>query len=619
MGAVFNSSHQVAGRGLVSLCSYRPVRTELWEALPELVDVALGRLKADMVIRGATLVNVFTGELQENVDIAVRRDRIALVGDAEHTIGRRTHVIRAEGLYAAPGFIDAHVHVESSMVVFSEFARAVLPRGTTAIFADPHEIANVLGLEGLRMVWEEVRELPLKVFLCVPSCVPASTPDFETAGASLGPEEVEEALSWPGVAALGEMMNYPGVLAKDPAVMAKIRAALRAGKPVEGHSDGIMDRELCAYVAAGISSCHEATRPEEVAERLRLGMHAMIREGSAWRDLAACIKAITELGLDARRAVLVTDDRHPGDLLAEGHMDFVVRRAIEEGVDPITAIRMATLNPAEHFGLDHYIGAIAPGRAADIVLLSDLEAVRVDMVVADGAVVAHGGVLMVRPARKPYPERAKRTIRLHKPSLEAADFELRVPGAREGETEAHVIGVEEGKATTRHLIERVRISGGAVRPDPGRDLALVAVVERHHATGNIGRGLVRGFGLEAGAVASTVAHDSHNLIVVGVDPGDMALAANAVARAGGGVAAAREGHVLALVELPVAGLMSEEPIEVVAEKVERLERAWRELGCRMKAPFMTLSLLALPVLPELRITDKGLVDTVEFKLIDVLA
>ena len=332
--------------------------------LPELVDVALGRLEADMVIRGTTLVNVFTGELQEGVDIAVRRDRIALVGDAEHAIGRHTHVIRAEGLYAAPGFIDAHVHVESSMVVFSEFARAVLPRGTTAIFADPHEIANVLGLEGLRMVWEEVRELPLKVFLCVPSCVPASRPEFETAGAELGPEEVREALSWPGVVALGEVMNYPGVLSKDEELLEKIRAALRAGKAVEGHSDNIVGAELCAYASAGISSCHEATGPAEVAERLRMGMYAMIREGSAWKDLAACIKAITDMGLDHRRAVLVTDDRHPEDLLEEGHMDFVVRRAVEEGLDPVRAIQMATINPAEHYGLDHYIGAIAPGRAS---------------------------------------------------------------------------------------------------------------------------------------------------------------------------------------------------------------------------------------------------------------
>ncbi len=588
--------------------------------LPELIDVALGRLKADLVIKGATLVNVFTGELQEGVDIAVRKDRIALVGKADHAIGAGTNVVKADGLYAAPGFIDAHVHVESSMVVFSEFARAVVPRGTTSIFADPHEIANVLGLDGLKMVWEESRELPLKVFICVPSCVPASTPEFETAGAELGPEEVAEALSWPGVAALGEMMNYPGVLAKNDGVLAKIRVALETGKPVEGHSDGLMGAELNAYAAAGISSCHEATKPEEVAERLRLGMYAMIREGSAWKDLAACVKAITELGLDARRAVLVTDDRHPSDLLREGHMDYVIRRAVEEGVDPVEAIRMATLNPAEHFGLDHYIGAVAPGRAADVALLSDLETVEVHTVVADGAVVARGGVMMVKPVKRPYPAKAKATVRLHKPRLEPDDFRLHVPGApAEGEAKAHVIGAEEGKVTTRHLVEHVSISGGEVLPDPERDLALVVVVERHKGTGNIGRGLVKGFGLKAGAVASTVAHDSHNLIVMGINPADMAVAANAVAEAGGGMAAAREGRVLALVELPVAGLMSEEPIEVVAEKVERLERAWRELGCRMEAPFMTFSLLALPVLPELRITDKGLVDTVEFKLIGLLA
>ncbi len=593
--------------------SYRPVRTELWQVFPELIDVALGRLKADLVVRNAVLVNVFTGELQEGVDIAVRKDRIALVGKADHAIGAATNVIRADGLYAAPGFIDAHVHVESSMVVFSEFARAVVPRGTTSIFADPHEIANVLGLEGLRMVWEESRELPLKVFLCVPSCVPASRPEFETAGAELGPEEVREALSWPGVVALGEVMNYPGVLSKDEELLEKIRAALRAGKAVEGHSDNIVGAELCAYASAGISSCHEATGPAEVAERLRMGMYAMIREGSAWKDLAACIKAITDMGLDHRRAVLVTDDRHPEDLLEEGHMDFVVRRAVEEGLDPVRAIQMATINPAEHYGLDHYIGAIAPGRAADIVLLSDLEKVEVDTVISDGFLVARKGVLMVRPVKKPYPEKAKRTVRLKRPP-EPRDFEIRVE-IPEGRARAHVIGVEEGKATTRHLIETVEVVDGTVRPDPERDIALLAVLERHKMTGNMGRGLVKGFGLRSGAAASTVAHDSHNLIVVGVSTEDMTLAARAVAGCGGGMAVADRGRILALLELPVAGLMSEEPIEVVAGKVRELAKAWRELGCEMESPFMTLSLLALPVIPELRLTDKGLVDTVEFRLI----
>jgi len=598
--------------------AYRPLRTELPDVFPELIDVALGRLKADVVIRGATLVNVFTGELQEGIDIAIRKDRIALVGDASHAIGGHTHVIRADGLYACPGFIDAHVHVESAMITFSEFARAVVPRGTTSIFADPHEIANVLGLRGLKLVWEESRHLPLKVFLCVPSCVPASSPEFETAGAELTVEDIEEALSWPGVVALGEMMNYPGVLAKEGAVLAKLESAMKMGKVVEGHSNGIVGAELNAYACAGISSCHEATRPEEVAERLRLGMWAMIREGSAWRDLKACIKAITELGLSPRRAVLVTDDRHPDDLLEEGHIDYVIRRAVEEGVDPVVAIQMATINPAEHFRLDHYIGAIGPGRAADVVLLSDLEAVEVDMVISDGSVVARGGVMMVRPEKRSYPDEAKRTVRLKRP-LRPEDFRLLVKEPSEGRVKAHIIGVEEGKATTKHIVGEVLVSGGRIRPSPEDDIALVAVVERHKGTGNIGLGLVRGFGLKAGAVASTVAHDSHNLVVVGMDERDMALAANALAEVGGGMAIYRAGERLAMLELPVAGLVSEEPVEVVAKKVKALENAWSELGCTMKAPFMTLSLISLPVLPELRITDKGLVDTVKFELIDVLA
>lgn len=582
----------------------------------DLIDVALGRVKADLVIRGASLVNVYTEEIQEGVDIAIKGSRIALVGDARHTIGPETAVVDARGLYACPGFMDAHVHVESSMVTFTEFAKAVLPHGTTCIFADPHEIANVLGLDGLKMVRREIQVLPLKVYICVPSCVPASSPRFETSGARLGLREIKEALSWPETIALGEMMNYPGVLAKDKTVLMKIDAALVAGKVVEGHSDGLLGAELNAYAAAGISSCHESTRPEEVAERLRVGMYAMIREGSAWRDLKNCIKALTELGVSPRRAILVSDDRHLNDLLNEGHMDYIARRAIEEGVDPVKAIQMITLNPAEHYGLSDVLGGIAPGKIADIVLVSNLERVEVREVYLDGALAARDHKLIIEMRSRTYPMRAKRTVRLPR-ALKPEDFTIKLNKC--GKVMAHIIQVFELSTLTKHLIGEVESVNGEIRADPARDIALAAVIERHKKSGRIGKGLVKGFGLKAGAIASTIAHDSHNLMVIGMNPRDMALAANEVVRAGGGIAAALSGRIIAKLELPIAGLITDEPVERVSEKIKRVEDAWRQLGCEMKSPFMTMSLISLPVLPELRLTDKGLIDTLEFKKINLVA
>jgi len=581
-----------------------------------LVSTALGREKADLVVRKSKLVDVYTREVLEGVDVAVKGDRIALVGDAGHTIGPNTLVVDAAGRYLAPGFLDGHVHVESSMLTITQFARVVLPRGTTGVFIDPHEIANVLGLDGVRMMLEESRHLPLRVYACIPSCVPAS-PEFETTGAEIGPREIEEALGWERVVALGEVMDYPGVLAGKDKVHLEIGAALRAGKVVEGHSDGLLGRELAAYVAAGITSCHESTREIEAKQRARLGMWVMAREGSAWRDLADVIRAHTQRGIDPRRIVLVSDDRHPEDLLREGHMDHILRRAMEEGVDPLTAIQMVTLNTAEHFGVDGDIGGIAPGKFADMVLMKSLSDVSVDEVIVGGKIVARGGRLLVELGRARYPDRARRTMNVKRP-LAPQDLVVR-SSTREGMVRVHVIGVSEGKVITRHLVEELPAAEGAILPSVERDVAKVAVVERHRASGNMGLGFVKGFGLREGAVASTVAHDSHNLLVMGVNDQDMALAANRLIELGGGVIAVRGGRVLAAVELPIAGLMSERDAEEVAEEVRALREAWFKLGCGMSSPFMTMSLLALPVLPELRITDRGLVDTVEFRRIPLLA
>jgi len=591
--------------------------SRLWEIERALVDVAMGREKADLVVRNGTLINVFTKELVEGVDVAIKGDRIALVGKADHTIGPGTTVLDADGRYIAPGFLDGHVHIESSMVTVTQFARAVLPRGTTATFIDPHEIANVLGLDGVKLMLEEAKDLPLKVYVSIPSCVPATFPEFETSGGEIGPHEVEEAMKWEGVVALGEVMNYPGVIYGDEKMHGEIQVSLRHGKVVEGHWAGPLGHELSAYAAAGISSSHESTSKEMGLAKVRLGMYTMVREGSAWKDLADVIKIVTEEGIDTRRVCLVTDDRHPKDLVSEGHMDHVVRRAVEEGVDPITAIQMATINTAEHFNQDQDIGAVSPGRFGDLILLSDITKVEIDVVVSNGKIVAKEGRLTIELKPPTYPKFAKDTVRVKKRPT-PSDLEIKAP-VREGSVKAHVIGVLEGKVNTKHLVEDLNVKEGRILPDPENDIAKVVVIERHKLTGNIGKGFVKGFGFKRGAVASTVAHDSHNLLVLGMNDVDMAIAANELVNVGGGMIAVSNGNILELVELPIAGLMSDQPIETVSEKVGRLEKAWRELGCEMVSPFMTMSLLALSVLPELRITDKGLIDTVEFKRIGLLA
>jgi adenine deaminase len=577
-----------------------------------LVDTALGRQKADIVIKGATLVNVHSKELLESMDIAIKKNRVALVGNVEHTVGSETTVIDAAGKYAAPSFLDGHVHVESSMVTLTQFARVVLPRGTTSVFMDPHEIANVLGLEGVKLMLDEARGLPLKVFVCIPSCVPAA-PRFETSGAEITVKDVEEALTWNNVIGLGEMMNYPGVLQNDEEVHRKIQAALRVDKAVEGHSNGLLNTELAAYAAAGILSCHESTRKVEGVQKLRLGMCLMIREGSAWRDLKEVIKCVTENKLDSRHVVLVTDDRHPETLLTEGHINDVVRKAIKEGVDPLTAFQMATLNPAEHFGVSKDLGSIAPGKCADILILNNLEKVSVDTVLADGKIVARKGKITVKLGHPKYPKFVKNSIHL-KNRLKPEDLVIKAP-FKKGKVKVHVIGIFEGKVVTEKREDILVVEAGEVQPSVKLDVIKIAVIERHKRTGNVGLGFVAGFGLKRGAIASSVAHDSHNLIVIGTNNHDMAVAVNKIAEKGGGVIAVENGKTLSMVELPIAGLMSDQPIEKVCRRLESLSEAWTRLGCTMTSPFMIMSFLALPVLPEIRITDKGLLDTQEFKFV----
>ena len=504
---------------------YVPSRTRLDEMTRLLVDTAMGREKADLVVRNASLVNVNSGEIIAKQDIAVKRDRIALVGNAQATIGPSSVVVDANERYVVPGFIDGHVHIESAMVTATEFARAVLPHGTTTVFIDPHEIANVLGLEGVRFFMREGRSLPLKVLVTFPSCVPAA-PGLETNGATIGPKEVEEALGWEGVVALGEMMNYPGVLAGDAQVHGEIAATLRAGRVVEGHAVNLLDGQLAAYAAAGITSCHESTKKAEAVEKLRYGMYAMLREASASRDVADTIRSITEDKLDARHACLVTDDREPNSLLQEGHIDHVVRRAIQEGVDPVKAIQMATLNVAEHYECARELGSIAPARYADMAILDNLDDVAVSTVIADGKIVFQSGKLVATFPRPNFSDSVKKSMRI-KPLPKIDDLVIRTKAAN-GTVKARAIGVMPATIYTKNLEKEVPAKDGRASANPDEDVLKIAVFERHKATGNVGLGFVHGLGVKEGAVASTVGHDCHNLVVAGASDLDMIFAANAL-------------------------------------------------------------------------------------------
>ncbi|MBP8178407.1 MAG: adenine deaminase [Spirochaetes bacterium] len=581
----------------------------------ELADVAMGRRKADMVIKNGTLVNVNTKELLEHTDVAIYKGRIALVGDATHCVGDTTEIIDATGLYIAPGFMDGHIHVESSMLTVSQYSTAVVPHGTTAIFMDPHEIANVLGLKGVKLMLDEARDVPLRVYATVPSCVPAA-PGLEDAGAEIGPEEIAEAMKWDAIAGLGELMNFPGVFNSVPQVHKEIEVTLKAGKPVTGHF-ALPDtgKMLNAYIASGVRSCHESVRHEDALAKMRLGMYAKIREGSAWHDLKEVIKAITQNTVQSRFAILVSDDTHPDTLIKLGHLDHIIKRAIEEGVDPVTAIEMVTINTAECFLMSKDFGSVSPSKVADIVLLSDLYNVTVKAVIIGGRLVAQDGKMLIPFKNVTYPDWSKNTVNVGK-TLTPQDFMLT---SNKPEVKVRVIQIEEAKVTTKQVIETLKTIDGNVLPDTEKDIAKAALFERHKATGTKGLGFVKGFGLKKGAVASTVAHDSHNLLIVGTDEDDMAFAGNELIKAGGGMIAVAGGKVLALVELPVAGLLTDEPVEAVQKKVKNLEKAWKMLGCNLVSPFMTMALLGLPVIPELRLSNRGLVDAVHFVLVDVIA
>ena len=586
-----------------------------------LVDVAMGRKPADVVIRNGRWVCVQSGEILPNTDVAVKGNRIAYVGpDAIHAIGKATRVIDAGDRYLVPGLLDGHMHIESGMLTVTEFVRAVIPHGTTGMFVDPHEIANVFGLKGVRLMVDEARAQPIHVWVQMPSCVP-SAPGLETPGASIGPSEVAEAMTWDGIIGLGEMMNFPGVFLSDEKMHAEMAEARGAGKVIGGHyASPDLGLPFHGYVAGGAEDDHEGTRLEDAVARARQGMKPMLRFGSAWHDVAAQVKAITELGLDARRFILCTDDSHSETLVEEGHVNRAVRTAIASGVPPITAIQMTTLNTAEHFGVSREVGMIAPGRFADILLVDDLAQMQPSQVIARGRIVAENGRVVIEMPVYAYPDWATQSVHLARP-LTLEDFRISIPEFQASDIRkvtAHVIDVIENQAPTRHLRMEVDVQEGEVKADIRGDLAKIALIERHQGAGRVQMGLVHGFGFnKACAIGSTVAHDSHHMIVVGTDEANMATAANELKRMGGGQVVVRDGIVIGKVELPIAGLMSNERAEVVARKAATVLDGFRACGCALNNPNMQLSLLALVVIPELRISDLGLVDVTRFEFISL--
>ncbi|TMV05531.1 adenine deaminase [Ruegeria sediminis] len=586
------------------------------DVAPRLIAVAAGREAADTVIRGGVWINVHSREALPDHSIAIAEGRIAFVGpDASHCIGPDTEIIEADGRYMIPGLCDAHMHIESGMLTPAEFARAVIPHGTTSMFTDPHEIANVLGLEGVRMMHDEALLQPVNIFTQMPSCAP-SAPGLETTGFEITPEDVAEAMTWPGIIGLGEMMNFPGVSNADPKMLAEIAATQRAGKTVGGHyASPDLGPAFAAYVAGGPADDHEGTCEADAIARVRQGMRSMMRLGSAWYDVASQITAVTEKGLDPRNFILCTDDCHSGTLVNDGHMNRVVRHAIACGCDPLIALQMATINTATHFGLEREIGSIAPGRRADIILSSDLTELPIELVMARGRVVAENGEIRVDCPHFDWPDAARNTVHLGH-LLTGKDFEIPAPqGANR--VRANVIGVVENQAPTKALKAELPVIGGLVEAEG--ETCQIALVERHRATGGVTNAFVSGFGYQGKmAMASTVAHDSHHMIVVGTCREQMALAANRLAEVGGGVTIFRDDEELALVELPIAGLMSDSPATQVAAKAQKMVEAMQACGCRLNNAYMQHSLLALVVIPELRISDLGLVDVRTFEKIDLL-
>ena len=562
--------------------------------LAELISVARGQMPPDLVLKNARIINTFVGKVEQG-NVAIHDGRIAGIGD----YGQAKQIIDLHGDYLAPALIDGHTHIESSMLHPTQYACAVVPRGVLTVVTDLHEIANVCGLAGIRFVASWAQKSPLDILCMAPSCVPATT--LETSGAKIGAEEIREILAYPNVIGLGEVMNFPGVINCDREVLDKLTAA--RGRVIDGHAPGLSGKELNAYMAAGILSEHESTTLEEGKEKLERGMYLMIREGSSEKNLDTLLPLVTDNTY--KRCFFVVDDRSCSDLLHDGDVDAVVRKAISRGLEPIRALQMATINTAEYFRL-HDRGAIAPGYLADLITITNLPKLEIDTVFYRGKVVAgRGKPLFSVPAT---PGELTDTVRVKRLNLQS----LRLSATDDTHP---VIEIVPGQIVTKKRVEKGKVEDGAIMPDTERDILKLAVVERHRASGNVGLGLVKGFGLKRGALASSVGHDSHNIIAVGADDIDILRAIEEIENLQGGLVVCANHEILASLPLPVAGLLSLEPLDEVVSQFQKLEETATSLGNLPPAPFSILSFLALPVIPELRLTDLGLVDVAEFRLI----
>lgn len=561
------------------------------------IKVARGLEPADLVIKNANIVNVLSEEIHK-ADIAIADGIIAGIGSDYN--GKRE--IDVNGAYISPSFIDGHVHIESSMLLPSEFAKMVVPAGTTTVVIDPHEISNVLGLHGISFMHEAVQGLPMDVYTMLPSCVPA-TP-FETSGFDLNSYDLSLLIDKPWVLGIAEMMNYPGVLNLDKNVMAKLELAKTHNKQIDGHAPCLSGKDLCAYISSGVRSDHECTTPEEAQEKLRLGMYLMIREGTAAKDLEALLPLLIKT--NTRKCLFVTDDRHPEDL--KSHINSMVKKAVEYGIDPIKAIQMASLNTAEYFNIKN-LGAIAPGYKADFLVFPDLKEFKPELVFKNGELVANNGHLVSDIKEHDIPNvRGSVNVKW----IKYDDFKLE---AKSNTVKA--IQVIPKQLLTKKIDSKINIVDGYAESNLENDTLKICVIERHRAGGNIGKGFVKGFNLKSGAIASTVAHDSHNMIVIGTNDNDMYTAAVALIKSHGGKIVVENGEILAHLPLPVAGLISDKDADYVIEKGNELNNAARKIGCTLDDAFMAMGFLSLPVIPEIKITDKGVFDTQTFNFIDI--
>ena len=567
--------------------------------LEDIIRVSKGEDLADLVIKNAKLVNVLSEEIYET-DIAIIGDKIA--GISKGYKGKKE--IDVKGAYVTPSFIDGHVHIESSMLMPSEFAKMVLASGTTTVISDPHEIANVMGLQGISFMREATKNLPLDVYFMLPSCVPAT--NLETSGVELNSYDLALLIDAPWVLGVAEMMNFNGVINCESNVLSKIQLGLDKKKRIDGHAPHLSGKELDAYVASGVSSDHECTNPQEAIEKIRLGMYIMVREGTAARDLEQLIPVLRKY--NTRKCMFVTDDRNAKHLI--NHISGMVKTAVSMGVEPIKAIQMASLNTAEYFGLSN-VGAVAPGYKADFAVFDDLEVFEPKMVFKNGLMVAQNGKIVTDMSEFRLPQlRGSVNIQY----LYRENLQIKVPNNRK---EMKVINVVPKQLITKMSYETIKNENGFAVSDTENDILKIAVIERHRATGNIGLGFVKGFGLKSGAIASTVAHDSHNMIVIGTNDEDMYYAAVELVKSQGGKIIVENGKTLSHLPLPIAGLMSDLPSERVLERLDDLSRAYKKVGCTIDDPFMSMAFLSLSVIPEIKITDKGLIDAKKFEITDL--